>query len=201
MTPKGPSDLARESGVPGSPRRPRRDGVANRERIVDSAIELVHARGEQVPMAEIARHAGVGIGTVYRHFSSREDLLGALVERSFALALANARAAAAHPGSALDATRAFFLATLSDREQFVLPLHGGPVVFTSTARELQAEVRSSLQSLIDRGRASGELREDLTPVDLIVAASALSRPLPNVEDWDALARRQIDLYVGGVGGT
>ena len=151
-------------------------------------------------MAEIAGRAGVGVGTVYRHFSSREDLLGALVERSFAIALANAQAAAAHPGSAVDATRAFFHATLRDRERFVLPLHGGPVVFTPTARELQAEVRASLQSLIDRGRADGEIRDDLTPADLIVAASALSRPLPNVEDWDELARRQIDLYVDGVGG-
>ena len=49
-------------------------------------------------MAQIAEHAGVGIGTVYRHFATREELLGALVHRSFGLALDNARVAAAHPG-------------------------------------------------------------------------------------------------------
>jgi AcrR family transcriptional regulator len=87
-------------------------------------------------MAEIAAHAGVGVGTVYRHFPSREALLAELVYRSFGLAVDNARAAAAHPGFALEGVRVFFLATLRDRERFVLPLHGGPAVFTPATREL-----------------------------------------------------------------
>ena len=150
-------------------------------------------------MADIARHAGVGIGTVYRHFATREDLLGALVHRSFSLALTNARAAAAEPGSALNGVRVFFTATLRDRDRFVLPLHGGPPVFTPATRELQAEVRGVLQALIDRGQAAGELRADLTPVDLIRAASLLSRPLPGTDDWDRLGSRQIDLFLNGLG--
>ena len=103
-------------------RQPRRDALRNRERVLDAATELVRRDGEKVPIAQIAEHAGVGVGTVYRHFPTREDLLGALVHRSFGLAVDNARAAAAHPGSALDGVRAFFLATLRDRERFVLPL-------------------------------------------------------------------------------
>ena len=180
-------------------RQQRSDGAANRERVLESAVELVQLRGERVPMAEIARHAGVGVGTLYRHFATRDELLGALVERSFGVALANARAATAEPGSAIEGVRSFFAATLRDRHQFVLPLHGGPLVFTATALERQADVRTALQALIDRGQAAGELRADLTPVDLIVAASSLSQPLPNTQDWDALARRQIELYVDGVG--
>src|SRR3954471_10679484 len=107
-------------------RQPRKDGLRNRERVLDAATELVRHDGEKVPMAQIAEHAGVGVGTVYPHFPTREDLLGALVHRSFGLALDNARAAAAHPGTALEGVRLFFLATLRDRERFVLPLHGGP---------------------------------------------------------------------------
>ena len=151
-------------------------------------------------MAQIAEHAGVGTGTVYRHFRSREDLLAALVYRSFGLAVANARAAASHPGSALEGIRAFFLATLRDRERFVLPLHGGPAVFTPATRERQAEVRAALGSLIDRGQATEELRTDMTAEDLIIAASLLSRPLPGTGDWDRLAYRQIDLMVHGLRG-
>src|SRR5438094_116440 len=115
-------------------RQPRKDGLRNRERVLDAAVELVRRDGEKVPMAQIAEHAGVGVGTVYRHFATREDLLGALVYRSFGLTVDNARAAAAHRGSALEGVRAFFLATLRDREQFVLPLHGGPAIFTPATR-------------------------------------------------------------------
>lgn len=180
-------------------RQPRKDAVRNRERLLDAAVELVHREGEKVPMAMIAEGAGVGIGTLYRHFPNREDLLGALVHRSFGLAVGNARAAAAHPGSALDGVRAFFRATLRDRDRFVLPLQGGPAVFTPATRVLQADVRTALRELLERGQAAGELRADLTPEDLIVAASLLSRPLPNTGDWDGLAARQIDLMTFGLG--
>ena len=185
--------------MPSAERQPRKDAAANRERVLDAATELVRREGERVPMADIARHAGVGVGTVYRHFSAREDLLAALVHRSFGLALANARAAAAEPGSALLGVRSFLMATLRERDRFVLPLHGGPPVFTPATRELQAEVRGVLQALLDRGRSAGEVRGDLTPVDLIVAASLLSRPLPTADDWDRFAARQIDLLVHGLG--
>jgi AcrR family transcriptional regulator len=179
-------------------RQPRRDALRNRERVLDAATELVRRDGEKVPIARIAEHAGVGVGTVYRHFATREDLLGALVYRSFGLAVNNARAAAAHPGSALEGVRAFFLATLRDRERFVLPLHGGPVIFTPATRQRQAQVRAVLRGLIERGQGAGELRADLSPEDLIVAASLLSRPLPGTGDWERLARRQIDLMISGL---
>ena len=166
--------------------------------MLEAATELVRRDGEKVPIARIAEHAGVGVGTVYRHFATREDLLGALVCRSFGLAVDNARAAAAHPGSALDGVRAFFLATLRDRERFVLPLHGGPAIFTPATRERQAAVRTLLRGLIERGQAARQLRADLSPEDLIVAASLLSRPLPGTNDWARLARRQIDLMINGL---
>lgn len=182
-----------------SARPPRADAVRNRERVLEAAVELVRRDGEKVPMATIAERANVGVGTVYRHFPTREDLLGALVHRSFGFAVANAGAAAAHPGGALDGIRSFFLATLRDREQFVLPLHGGPAVFTPETRALQAEVRVALGELLQRGKAAGELRGDLTPEDLIVATSLLSRPLPGTGTWERLALRQIELMLGGLG--
>jgi AcrR family transcriptional regulator len=192
-------------------RRPRKDALRNRERVLEAATELVRREGESVPMAAIAARAGVGVGTVYRHFATREELLGELVYRSFGLAVTNAQAAADAPGSALDAVKQFFLATLRDRDRFVMPLHGGPPVFTPATRKRQADVRTILRGLIERGQAAGELRDDLTPEDLILAASQLSRPLPGLTpsrvsrgrsdggDWDRLARRQIDLMVGGLG--
>ena len=184
------------SGTADPPQR--KDALRNRERVLEAAVELVRRDGERVPLAAIAERAGVGIGTVYRHFPTREDLLGALVHQSFGLAVENARAAAGTPGPALDGIRHFFLATLRDRERFVLPLHGGPIVFTPATRRLQADVRVALGMLIERGQVNGELRADLTPEDLIVATSLLSRPLPGADDWERLARRQIDLLIGGL---
>jgi len=186
---------------PAAARQTRKDALRNRDRVLDAATELVRSDGEKVPMAKIAEHAGVGVGTVYRHFATREDLLGALVYRSFGIAVDNAQAAAAHPGSALEGVRLFFLATLRDRERFVLPLHGGPPVFSPATRERQADVRTALRSLLERGKAAGELRADLSPEDLIVATSLLSRPLPGTGDWDGLARRQIELMINGLGPT
>jgi len=191
-------------------RRPRKDALRNRERVLEAATELVRSEGESVPMAAIAARAGVGVGTVYRHFATREELLGELVYRSFGLAVTNAQAAADAPGSALDAVKQFFLATLRDRDRFVMPLHGGPPVFTPATRKRQADVRTILRGLIERGQAAGELRGDLTPEDLILATSLLSRPLPGLTpsrvlrgradggDWDRLARRQIELMVHGL---
>ena len=182
-------------------RQPRKDAAANRERVLDAATVLVRRDGEKVPMAQIAEHAGVGVGTVYRHFATREDLLGELVYRSFGIAVENSRAAAAYPGSALEGIRTFFLATLRDRERFVLPLHGGPPVFTAATLRRQKDVRTILGGLLERGKAAGELRPDLTAEDLVVATSLLSRPLPGTGNWDRIAHRQIDLMIDGLGPT
>jgi AcrR family transcriptional regulator len=183
---------------PPGTRTRRKDALRNRERVLRAALELVRRDGESVPMAQIAGLAGVGVGTVYRHFPTREDLLAELVYRSFGIALENARAAESHPGSALEGVRAFFEATLRDREQFLLPAHGGPRIFTPAIDKRRADIRTALRTLLERGQAAGELRADLTAEDLIVSASLLSRPLPVPGKWDELAHRQIDLFIYGL---
>ncbi|MDA0162921.1 TetR/AcrR family transcriptional regulator [Solirubrobacter ginsenosidimutans] len=172
--------------------------MANRERLLDVAMTAVLRDGEKIPMATIAAEAGVGVGTLYRHFPTRELLLAALVERSFALVLENARHAAALDGTALAAVREFMHRALRDRDRFVLPLHGGPPTLNAEIAALRAEVRVVLQTILDRGVAAGEVRDDVTPIDIIVAAALLSRPLPNVERWDDIAARQIELFLAGI---
>jgi hypothetical protein len=75
-------------------RRLRSDAAANRERILAAATIAITRAGEKVPMATIADQAGVGIGTLYRHFPTRPALLAALTMRSFELVLQHARTAA-----------------------------------------------------------------------------------------------------------
>src|SRR5579862_7509875 len=107
-------------------REPRSDAARNREILVRAAIAAVHREGPRVPMATIAADAGVGVGTLYRHFPTREDLLNHLTHVSFEQVLANAQAAERSRGTAAEALRRFIDAAIGQRNELVLPLHGGP---------------------------------------------------------------------------
>src|ERR1700747_3320508 len=109
-----------------SAREPRSDAARNHEALVRAATAAVHREGPRVPMATIAAEAGVGIGTLYRHFPTREELLGYLTHASFERGLAHAEAAEAAGATAVGALQRFIAAAISQRNELVLPLHGGP---------------------------------------------------------------------------
>lgn len=180
------------------PRSPRSDAAVNRERVLDAATIAVHQQGERVPIAVIAADAGVGVGTVYRHFPTRQDLLAALSHRSFRLVLENARSAAACDGSALEGLQHFLERALACRDELILPLHGGPVDLDQQALELRIEIRRYIQTILDRGRHEGTIHAGITPVDVIMMGALLASPLPTVEDWDTVARRQMQIYLAGL---
>ena len=182
----------------GGRRVPRSDARANRERLLATAAAEIRARGDHVPMAEIADRAGVGVGTLYRHFPTREHLLAALTTRAFALVLQHARAAAESAGPAVDSVGKFFAATIEHRDQLVLPLHGGPSDLDDEARQLQAEIRMVLGALLRRGRRDGSIRADVTPGDIIITAAQFAQPLATIGDWDRRARRQARIYLAGL---
>src|SRR6202020_3241613 len=100
--------------------RPRSDAAENRERILAAATIAVRRDGERVPMATIADEAGVGIGTLYRHYPTRPDLLAALTLRSFNLVLEHARAAALSNEAAPAVLLQFLEQTIEARDEFVL---------------------------------------------------------------------------------
>src|ERR1700689_43466 len=108
------------------PRERRSDASRNHEVLVRAATAAVHREGTHVAMATIAADAGVGIGTLYRHFRNREDLLRSLTHRSFEQVLANVHAAENDGTTASDALRRFIEAAITQRNELVLPLHGGP---------------------------------------------------------------------------
>ena len=182
-------------------RRPRSDAAANRQRILAAATTAVRRDGETVPMATIAEEAGVGIGTVYRHYPTRPDLLAALTLRSFQLVLRHARAAAQSEAPAPDALKQFFEQTIAARNEFVLPLHGGPVIHDESIIALQTEIRTLLEQVLARGRHDRTIRLDATPSDIIITGAMLAQPLPHAADWDQLARRQASIFIAGLAAT
>src|SRR3984957_10169975 len=181
---------------PQSQERPlRRDAAANRERLLAAAAVAFRRDGERVPMATIADEAGVGIGTVYRHYPTRAGLLGALSRRSWDLVLGHGRTAANADGPAVDAIARFLEQTIAARDDLILPLHGGPVLLDDQTLALRAEIRELLEQVLTRGRRDRSTGADATATDIIITGAMLAQPLAHVSDWDRLARRQAEVYL------
>jgi AcrR family transcriptional regulator len=152
----------------------RRDARANRDRIIAVASELFSAHGIEVPLDEIARRAGVGTGTFYRHFSSRDELLDALFEeriRRFDEMMAAA-------GDAEDAweglvgllTTGF---TLQARDRGLKDILVARAQGKGRLSQPSAETRRALSALIDRAQREGALRPDVTLADLPLLNAAI----------------------------
>jgi len=179
----------------------RRDAADNRDRVLAAAAAAVRREGTGVPMATVAADAGVGVGTVYRHFPSREALLGALTYRSFQLVLDAASRAAQSEGSGIEAVRCFLDQTVEHGPDLVLPLHGGPLVADRETDALQAEVRRTMGALLHRGRDDGTIRRDVRTRDLVLFGALLAQQLPHVPNWNENARRLVDIYIAGMAPT
>lgn len=180
------------------PRELRRDALRNQQDLVRAATAAVHREGWRVPMGTIAADAGVGIGTLYRHFPSRADLLTHLTHRSFEQVLANAHAADRNGATPIDSLRLFMDAAISKRNELVLPLHGGPPLSSTATVTVRTEVHDVVQRIIDRGVAGGTLHPDVTPRDIVVFGAMLAQPGPTSPDWDATCRRLLAIYLRGI---
>jgi len=152
-------------------------------------------------MATIAAHAGLGIGTLYRHYSSREALLAALTHRSFRLVLASAQRAAAADQVAIECVRLFLDDTIRHGAELVLPMHGGPVPIDQPTLDLRTEVHGTLEKILRRGRLDGTIRSNVTALDLIVFGAMIAQPLPTASNWKRTAKRQSAIFLDGLAAT
>jgi AcrR family transcriptional regulator len=184
-----------------SSREPRSDAARNQQLLVRAAIAAVHREGTRVPMATIAADAGVGIGTLYRHFPTREDLLSHLTHISFEQVLVNAEAAASSAGTAAGALGLFIAAAIGQRNELVLPLHGGPPSAWPQTGVVRERVHQIIQQVIDRGRADGTIARPVTPYDVIVFGAMLAQPRPSDPGWDATCLRLLATYLAGLGSS
>lgn len=179
----------------------RSDAVANRERLLDAAAAAIRQDGPKAPIAAIAKGAGVGVGTFYRHFPTRAALFAALAARSHRLALEHAREAADSDQPAILALGGFFERTIKRRDELILPLHGGPVTLDAEAVALRKAISDALEEVLRRGRDDGTIRRDVTAVDIIMTGAQLAQPLAHVPDWDQVAHRQAAIFLAGLATT
>lgn len=178
----------------------RADARRNREKILAAARELFREQGTAVPLEDVARLAGVGIGTLYRRFPDREALVRQVVVDGFEICLAAVEAARDELDDPVAALGRLFGRVVEQREHLVLPLIGGPLVPDGRIRELQRAIRAGLGEILEAGRNAKVLRADVTPEDLIAVAAMACRPMPHLPAGAgaALAARQLAVYLHGL---
>lgn len=197
--------MSEDSGLKRSSRQKhqiRSDALANQERLLAAAVTAMLREGQQVPMASIARDAGVGIATLYRNYPTREALLEALTERSFGLVLDVVDEAVATEHPAICTLEVFLTSTIAHREQLVLPLHGGPDDLTEESRRLREEIHSGIVRILERGRADRTVRSDVTAADVVFFGAMLAQPLSKDDDWlEENLLRQKRIFLAGLAPT
>jgi len=176
----------------------RRDARVNQERVLAAAVTVMLRHGRQVPMAAIAAEAGLGVGTLYRHYANRDALLEALTQRSFELLVSIVREAEARDATALSALSWWWDRVIEERDHLVLPLGGAPPTVGEVTADLRDQLHGCLQRILDRGRCEGSIRRDLTVRDLVMFGAMLVTPLPGARDWTRVARRQKSIYIDGL---
>jgi AcrR family transcriptional regulator len=179
-------------------RERRADSLRNHAQLIEAAVAVLHREGIRVPMATIAAEAGVGVGTLYRHFATRRELLDFLTHRSFERVLANAREAQRPGRSAAESLRQFIEAAMNQRNELVLPLHGGPPVTAAKTRALQTQVHRAIEAIIALGKQDGTIAAPVTAREIVTFGAMLAQPHPEDPHWEALTRRVLDTYLAGL---
>jgi AcrR family transcriptional regulator len=179
-------------------RKPRADAQRNRDRILKVAKDAFTRLGAEASLDDIATQAGVGAGTLYRHFPSREALIEA-VYRTEVEKLAAAERSFAEAMPPIEALRAWMMLFVDyiAAKKIIAPmlntlLGGASRVFDST----HDQIWSAIRSLVKRAIKSGDIRKDLDPVDLLRALIGVSN-VATGPDWQQSARRLVDILITG----
>ncbi|MGW7468514.1 TetR/AcrR family transcriptional regulator [Streptomyces xantholiticus] len=189
------------AAAPRRPPRPRADALRNRERIVSAAREMFVEFGPDVPLDEIARRAGVGNATLYRHFPDRAALIREVVLFVMSRTTEQADAAAAEEPDAFAALRRFVHAAADERIGALCPMLSG--AFDTDHPDLHAgreRLEEAVLGLVEAAQSAGRMRTDVAVGDLMVALSQLTRPLPGTAcpNMDRFVHRHLQLFLDGL---
>ena len=179
-------------------RKPRADALRNRERILEEAKKAFTREGDDISLEDVARQAGVGPGTLYRHFPTRDALLES-VYRAEVTKLAEEQQRLSDSLPALEALRSWmrlfvdYIATKKIIAPALNSIVGGPAeVYKASG----AQITEAIQSLVARAVASGDIRPDLEPLDLLRALVGVSN-VASAPDWQESAKRLVDILLLG----
>lgn len=179
------------------PRKPRADSLRNREQLLEAAKAVFTQNGADASLEEIARRAGVGIGTLYRHFPARGDLLAAVYQRGVdqLSAAAGALLADRPPGEALEAWLHLLVDYMATK-RVILPALRAVVGDDGPASSGPAII-DALNRLATAAMQAGVMRQDVTPDDLYRLLVAVSHGYDQ-PGWEPSARRMISILIAGL---
>lgn len=167
--------------------------------LLEAAKEVFAVSGVDAPVRVIAEKAGVGVGTVYRHFPQRSDLIVAVFRKEVdACADAAPRMAAQYgPGEALDRWLGRFIDFVATKRGFSAALHSGDPAYEALPNYLLDRLAPALDGLLRAAAAAGEIRSDVEPVDLLLAIARLCSP-GDKGGVSEQSRRMVALLVDGL---
>jgi AcrR family transcriptional regulator len=180
-------------------RKPRADAIRNRERVLEAAKAVFNQGGPEASLEAVARHAGVGIGTLYRHFPTREALYEAVYRREVEQLVELAKHLEAETAP-IEALRQWlragveFMATKKGMAAaLAMAAHGSSELVAYSLERLTR----ALGDLLQRAMAAGDIRADIDPEDvlrtLVGMCYALDRP-----GWQAKVLRLVDVFIDGL---
>ncbi|HEX6355270.1 helix-turn-helix domain-containing protein [Actinophytocola sp.] len=183
------------------PRRPRADAVRNREHIVRAAIDLLVEEGSTVALETIARRAGVGIATLYRHFPDRTVLLRQVAVDMLTQSARSATMALAEEPDAFTALVRHLHASIDLRTSVVVPMLAQSVPDDDELAAVRAESDRSLEMLVKAAHDEGSLRPDVGAGDICLLMIRVARPLPLPFDAEAnreMSHRHAEILLDGL---
>lgn len=166
--------------------------------MLEAAKAVFGTSGVDAPAKEIADRAGVGVGTLYRHFPQRSDLVKAVFQREVDACAdaAPALAAAYEPGAALAKWLHRYTEFLATKRGLAAALHSGDPAFHALPGYFMQRLGPTLRSLLDAAIASGEIRADISPKYLLHAVANLC--LPVADEGAAYSQRMVALLMDGL---
>jgi AcrR family transcriptional regulator len=194
----GPAGSAGPGAPERAPRRLRADAQRNIDSLLEAAKTVFGTSGVDAPAKQIADLAGVGVGTLYRHFPQRSDLVKAVFQREVdACANAATTLAAAHePGAALAKWLHRYTEFLATKRGLATALHSGDPAYCALPAYFMQRLGPALGSLLEAATASGEIRAGISAKDILHAVANLCVPVPG--EGVAYSQRMVALLIDGL---
>jgi AcrR family transcriptional regulator len=177
----------------------RADARRNRDAILDAASELFATKGEGVQMDDIAARAGLGVGTLYRHFADKQSLNAAIIGRRFddVTRLAEAASDLEDPLAAFQAVLLGYLEAAEADIAFRRALLGSDTPAWETIDDQKRALTAVVAAVVERAVAAGRLRADFTADDFVLVARGAMANMGDRAAW----RRHLSLQFEGIAGS